>query len=96
MSQNQQNPQNHFPTWKVANRLLSNGKRLRAVACFSIDIQKVLHCFEGFVIKIYSFLSAITGFTRATETICQSTEPIAMTNDSTTVTTKIHGCRSMR
>ena len=40
-----------FFAWKVANRLLSNGKRLRAVDCFIIDIQKVLHCFVGFVIK---------------------------------------------
>ena len=89
MSQNQQNPQNHFPTWKVANRLLSNGKRLRAVACFSIDIQKVLHCYKGFVINTYSLFKASAGFVFAAFNVCHNTDRKAITREMATATTKI-------
>lgn len=38
----------------------------------------------------YSFFSASAGFTFDTDTICQMTEPMAMTNERTAAAAKIH------
>ena len=53
---------------------------------FSIFVKFVILVIHYF----HSFFNAVTGFTRATETICHSTEPMAMTIDNNAARAKIH------
>ena len=61
-----------------------------------LDIIRIIRSIRRQLFAVHSFFNASAGFVFAARRVCQRTEPMAMTNDSSTVTTKIQGCKSMR